>query len=607
MNRAAFGLAIAALVFAAATSEAQTTLDGSAEVSVARSTTQSADQENSNGALGQNYSIGWGSTLFDPRLFRYNLQGTYRTSNLSAETTGLDRQDGRAGDLGYKIGATVLPASAMPFFFQASRARSTSSGDLVPSNPIRSGLLAASGAPPADFESFNHELNLGWRLGVERLPQVELGYRRSESTITGGNYRATQKDRDLSASVLKNTRSTHQTFRYQATRSENILEQTFSQQLGLLDYDFGATLTTHTRLTLHAGRRNTFARSVFDAPVDPAAGAYAPGSSTGASASQYGQVGYSYEPNARFSVRLLGNVDRQTGDAATTSASLGSVSTHAEVVKGLILTATGTAGQRQQVVASEPVTVSTRTADAGVTYQANARWVGAGASATRGVGTNTTPEGLAGASDSWSGEAHVSTTVRWFGASAGYDREQYRDDLLDFGNYAAERVRASAQAQTKRGSISTNAEQLDITRGRAATFIRNLQRTISSTASLRIIGQNFVSATAGQFFNDFDGAAGAGRDRTVFWTVGLDGSIKESIHLAGWLRNEAASASRTRFNQDALSAFARLEYRLRTLNFALEYRRSHSRMQYPGMLGPDMFAGRQIRFSVIRQFGVRVR
>ena len=197
--------------------------------------------------------------------------------------------------------------------------------------------------------------------------------------------------------------------------------------------------------------------------------------------------------------------------------------------------------------------------------------------------------------------------MHWFGAGLGYDRSRYRDDLLDFGNYASERVRASAQAQTARGSLTANGEQLRITRGRTATFIRNLQRTVSGTASLRLLGQNFVSATAGHFLNDYEGAAGGGTDRSLFWSVGLDSAVRQALHLSGWLRTEAASASRTRFDQDALSAFGRLEYRLRTLNLAVEYRRSHSRMVYPGMIGPDAFAGRQVRFSITRQFGFRVR
>lgn len=608
MTRAlAAAAALCAALGLAPMAAAQTTVDGSAEVSVARSSTESTDQSHANSSVGQNYALGWSSTLFDPRIARYNLQGLFRTSQLSASGTGQPSERGHADDLGYRFGATLLPASSMPFTFQSSRTRSASAGDLMPGNPIRSGLLAATGAPPADFESLNRELSAGWHFGLERLPQIDLTMRRGRSVISGGSYEARQSDNDLSASVLKNTRSTRQVFRYQATQSENVLDQTFEQRLGLLDYDLGVSPTTHTRMTVHAGRRTSYAQSVFVRPVDADAGAYVPASTSGASAAQYGQVGYTYEPNGRFSLRLLGSADRQTGDEASTAAALASLSSHAEIVKGLVLTVTGAGGRRQQVVGSDLVDVATRTADAGVTYQVNGRWLGAGGSATRGLGTNTTPDGLTGQSESWSGEAHVSTTVRWFGAGLGYDRAQYRDDLLDFGNYASERVRASAQAQASRGSLTANAEQLHITRGRAATFIRNLQRTLSGTASLRVLGQNFVSATAGHFLNDYVGAAGDGTDRSLFWSVGLDAAVRQVLHLSGWLRTEAASASRTRFDQDALSAFARLEYRLRTLNFGVEYRRSHSRMVYPGMLGPDAFAGRQVRFSVTRQFGFRVR
>jgi hypothetical protein len=150
MNRVATGLFASLLVLATvAPSSAQSTVDGSAEVSVARGSTQSADQESTNGWIGQNYTLGWGSTLIDPRLIRYNLQGMFRTNNLSQSATGQENQDGRAGDLGYKVGATVLPASSMPFTFSSSRTHTTSAGDLMLNNPIRSGLLLSSGAPPS--------------------------------------------------------------------------------------------------------------------------------------------------------------------------------------------------------------------------------------------------------------------------------------------------------------------------------------------------------------------------------------------------------------------------------------------------------------------------
>lgn len=597
----------AVLVAAVVPVSAQTTVNGSAEVSVVRSETQSASQRDSNGAVGQNYSLGWDSTLVDPRIVRYSILGTWRSSNYSAATGGARMQDGRAGDLGYRIGGTVLPASPMPFFFQTSRTRSTSAGDLAPTNPIRSGLLAASGAPPVDYESSNRETTMNWNLGLDRLPQVSLAYRRGESTISGGLYQAYQNDRDFSTSVLKNTRATHQTLRFQQTASENVMQQTYGQHLGLLDYDFGATLPAHLRLTLNAGRRSTDSRSVFLSPVDLDGSAYAPVTTSGSAGSQYGQMNLAYEPNARVSLRATGSADRQRGDNASTGALLGSVSAHTEVVKGLSLTGSATTGQRQQVVAGETTRVSTRTADAGVAYQVNARHVGAGASTSRGVGTSVTPEGRTGESQSRSHEVHLSTTAGWFSASAGYDQSRFSDELLDFGNFAADRVRGSVLVQNPRVSLSTSADEVQMTRGRAATFMRNLQRTLSSTATLRLVGQSFLSTTAGHFYNDFDGAAGRGVDRTLFWTVGLDGSLRQSLHLSGWLRNEQASASRTLFDQDALSAFGRVEYRLRTLNFALEYRKSHSRMQYPGMVVPDEFGGRQIRFSVIRQFGARLR
>lgn len=608
MSHAALrGLLLGVLVALPHQGLGQTTVDGTAEVSAARSETRSTAQRHTDSMFGHNYALGWHSSLWDPRLVRYDLQGMFRTSSLSASTTGERSQDGRAGDLGYKVGAQLLSASALPLFFQMSRTRSNSVGDLGPGNPLRSGLLVASGAPPADFESLSRELTLGWRLALAALPRVELGYRQGQSVIRGGQYSATQRDRDLSGSVSKNTKATRQSLRYQATGSENVLEQTFAQRLGLLDYDFGAATTAHTRLTLHAGRRTSYAKSVFAAPVAASDEVYTPATSAGASAAEYGQVGYDYQPTGRFSLRAHGSVDRQTGDLARTSAALGTLSSHYQVVRGLTLIANGTAGQRQQVIANEPVTVATRSAAGTASYQASGRWLSGGGTATRGVGVNRTPTGQVGSTDAASGELHLSTTVRWFGAGTGYERSQYHDDLLDFGNYESERVRASVQAQTPRASLTTTAEQMRLARGRESTFARNLQRTVSATASMRLAGQSFVSATGGHFTNEFEGAAGVGVDRSLFWSVGVDGTPVSSLHVSAWLRSEVASATRTQFDQDALSAFVRAEYRMRMLNLAVEYRRSESRMRYPGMTGPDLFAGRQLRFSVIRQFGAVLR
>ena len=605
-SRAACVLAFA-LAQLAVVASAQTTIDGSAEWTVDRNAGTSNSQSNTNSSFWQNYALGYASSLFDPRIMKYKTEGLFRTSNLTSGGTAQDEQQGHQGDFGYKLGASIFPASAFPFFVQASRDTSGSSGDLGPSNPIRSGMIAPSGAPPLDFESRNKSLTLGWQLGLENLPRVELGYHRGNSVVTGGAYRAEQDDDNLSAAVFKDTARTRQSFRFQKTSFENQLAQTFIQRLNNLDYDLGLSVTEHTSLTAHGGRHTTFAQSAFDSSVvDPSTAAYTLPESQGGSRAEYVTGGFNYEPTGRVSLRLNGTFDRQTGQYGSTNAKLATVTSHAEVIRGLTVTGSGTTGVRGQILGNLPVTVSTRSGVVGVAYQAGPRWLNGNVSATRGLGLNVTPEGQKGVSESWSREVSLSSTLGWLGLGTGYERNRNRDGILDYGNYDSERLRGSVQVQARGASLSTSAEQLRIDRGQAATFAHNVQRTFSGTASFRLWRQSLATATAGGFVNDYANAFGIGRDQTLFWSVGGQTSFR-SLRASAWIRSEEANAARTDYHQQGLNGFVRLEYRLRTLNLAAEYRRSYSLLQYAEMLNPDSFRGRQFRLSIIRQFGFRVR
>jgi hypothetical protein len=425
--------------------------------------------------------------------------------------------------------------------------------------------------------------------------------------VTGGADRAQQSDDDLSAAVSKDTVRTRQSFRFQQTSYENQLAQTFIQRLNNLDYDLGVSVTSHTSLTAHAGRRTTFAQSPFaSSVVDPSAGAYTLPSSQGVARSEYVTGGYNYDPTGRVSLRLNGTFDRQTGQFGSTNDKLATMTSHVEVIRGLTVTGSGTTGVRGQMLANVPVTVSTRSGVAGVAYQAGPRWLNGTVSGTRGLGSNVTPEGRKGASESWSREASLSSTLGWLGLGSGYERIRNRDGILDYGNYDSERLRASVQAQAQRTSLSTTAEQLRIERGQAATFAHNVQRTFSGTASFRLWRQSLATATAGGLVNDYANAFGIGRDQTLFWGVGGQTSFR-SLRATGSLRSEEATAAMTGYHQQGLNGSVRVEYRLRTLNVAAEYRRSYSLLQYAEMFNPDSFRGRQFRLSIIRQFGFRVR
>ena len=606
MRRAAC-LLVLSLAQLAVVASAQTTIDGSAAWTVDRNASSSNGQSNTNSSFWQNYALGYASSLWDPRIVKYKTEGLFRTNSLTSAGTGQDVQQGRQGDFGYKLGAALFPASAFPFSVQATRDISGSSGDLGPSNPIRSGMIAPSGAPPLDFESRNKSLTLGWQLGLGDLPRVELGYHQGNSVVNGGSYRTQQDDEDLSAAVFKDTASTRQSFRFQRTSFENQLAQTFIQRLNNLDYDLGVTLTEHTNLTAHGGRRTTFSQSDFESTVvDPATGAYTLPQSQGGARAEYVTGGYSYEPTGRVSLRLNGTFDRQIAQYGSTSAKLATMISHVEVIRGLTVTGSGTTGVRGQMLGNVPVTVSTRSGVAGVAYQTGPRWLNANVGATHGMGSNVTPEGRKGTSESWSRELSLSSTLGWLGLGTGYERVRNRDGILDYGNYDSERLRASAQAQARGASLSTTAEQLRIERGQQLTLAHNVQRTFSGSASFRLWRQSLATATTGGFVNDYANAFGIGRDQTLFWGVGGQTGFR-LLRASAWIRSEEVRTARTGYYQQGLSSFARLEYRLRTLNVAAEYRRNFSLLQYAQAFNPDSFRGRQFRLSIIRQFGFRVR
>jgi hypothetical protein len=602
-TRRAAKVVVCALAFGPVATGAQT-LDGTAEWTVAKNASTSNSQENINNAFWQNYALGYTGALWDPRLIKLNSEVSFRTDSLTARGTDQANQQGHQNDLGFKLGTSIFPSSAFPIFLQASRVRSDSSGDLGPANPIRSGIVDPTGALPPDFQTATRTFSVGGQLTLENLPHVDISYHNNDSVVTGGSFAAQQNDGDLSAGVSKETARTRQTFRYQHTAFDSVFSQAFGQRLDTLDYDFGAALSDHTHVSVHTGRRGTDARSELSAQiVDPATGPYTPPPSQGKSSSEAIIGTVSYEPASRLWFRLGGTFDQQSAADATTKNEIGTATAHFEVVRGLSLNATGTAGDRGQIVANIPITVATHSAVGGVTYQAGLRWLDGSVTMTRGIGSNATPEGRTGATDSWSREANLSSTFRWLSLGTGYERVSSRDDILDFGNYDSERVRASAQAQARRLTITTSADQVHVERGQDLTFATNREQTYSGSASYRL-GASFIMANIGGFSNRYANAVGAGLDRTLFWSLGGNVAITSALRGTVSVRREDVRATSTHLSQQGLSSFGQLEYRLRTVRFSIEYRDNKSFMQFAEMSSPDRFRGRQLRFSIMRKFGL---
>ena len=574
------------------------TLNGVAEWTVANGAYTSDDHTSENNSFWQRYTIGFDAPLLDRRLMTYSAELSFRTTSLASGATE-NLQQGRQRDQGYKLGATLFPARAFPFFIQASRDTIGESGDYPASSGIRGGIVIPAGTPLPDFHTRNETLNMGWQLNLEKLPRVELGYRSGKSAVTGGPYEAEQRDDNLHAGVFKEGGRTRQALRYDRTSFENLISTSFNQRLNDLDYEFGAMLGARSRFILHSGRRSTF--SLFDvAPqiVELGLGAYQP-PSRGDINTVYLTSGIAVEPASRLSLDFTGNFDQQDSGPVTTSAKLAIAQARLEAVPGLSLRASGTYGNRGQVLDNVAVSVITQSALVGSAYRAGVRGLEGSVEYTRGLGVNTLPDGRMGEIRSWSGQASLSSSFRWITLSAGYERLNGQDEILDFGNYDSRRRRASAQLQVGRGSLIGSWEDAVVDRGRDATFASSWQRTFTESASWRFIRDSLLTASAGGF--EYQG--GPGHDRTLFYGGACESSLR-ALHLTAWLRREEVEASETRLSQASLFWFGELQYRLRTLSIALAYRKNHQDLRYERLTNPFLFRGHQLYVRISRTFGL---
>lgn len=604
MNRRICWLMVLSMAGAPGVAVAQSSISGAAEWTVAETANTTDSQASTNGAVWQNYTLGFHSSLVDPRLLKYDTEVTYRTNRLSAAGSNLADQHGNQDDLGFRVGAFVMPSGAFPFFVQASRVFAGSTGELALANRVGGGLAPPTGTALNTFDSEDRDLNVGGQVNLAGLPRADFSYRRGSSIVTGGSERAEQRNADLSANVVRETSRTRQALRYQRTGYEYVLAQAFAQRLDNLDYDFAATVWRHVQLVARAGQRATFAESsLLGAPIDPGDRPYEPPPTDGRSNNSYLTSGISYEPNSRLAVRLNGVWDQQRSTAASTGAMLGTGSVHAEVVRGLSLNAAATSGQREQIIDGRLTEVATANGVGGISYSGGPRWFNGTLTANMGQGTNATPEGERGATRSWSREVSLASTLGWFGVGAGYEKVLNEDAILDYGNYDSERVRASLNAQSARFSLTGSADRLDIRRGMGATRARNRQETFSGTLSARLWHDLTVTGMAGGFSTTYLSDLGAGLDRAIFWGVGTQITLRGSLRAVAWARSEDAMAASTHFDQKSLSGLARLEYRLRTVNFGLEYRHNDNWLRYGAAASPTQFRGHQLRFTLTRQFG----
>jgi len=598
MNRRCLGMACAAVLLPSLLS-AQT-INGAVALSVARGTYTTDLQTSANNSFWQEYRLGYGSSLFDPRLLKYDGEITYRSNRLQVGDV-LFPQQGRQRDFGYKVGASLFPTRPFALSIQASKDMLGESGDYQASGSMRGGLAIPASESLPKLLTRNSALSVGWHLGVQGLPRIELGYRKGRSVVTGGPYYAEQHDEDLHFSATQDTTHTKQSLRYQKTSYQNLFTSAFDQRLSDLDYEFSATLSKQGRAMVRVGRRTSF--SLFDRPTsefDVANTVYQP-PTRGQVSTQYVVSTVTYEPTSRVAVEVTANLDKLDATEASTNARLASVNFRYDIFQGFSLNAIGTLGDRGQVIDHDVVRVFTRNGQAGASYHARVGWLDGSVRYTSGLGANTTPDGRLGASRSWAGDANLSASSRWLTVSGGYDRAVSVDNVLAYGNLQLERWRTAVQGQAGPVTLNGSYEQSFVARGVDLTYARTRQRMFTGTASIRLGRDSLLGANVGGFRSDML----QGRDRTMFAGVSLESQLATGLRLKAWARRGLTRASQTRLDQQSLTGLAQLEYLRRLFSFSIEYRYTNQDLWPGNFLDPIRFRGHQLMFRITRKFGIR--
>ena len=440
-----------------------------------------------------------------PRLAKCSVEASFRTTALS---TGPETatSDGHQKDVGYNIGASAFPARPFPFFFQATRDTIGESGNFPSSSGIRGGLAVPTGAVPADFQTHNSSLNLGWQLNAVGLPRVELGYRSSRSEVAGGTFDASQADASAALRRVPGRR-THAPVA--ALRAHRVREHGVA---GVRSADQRPQL----RHVLRAQPRNARARARRAARHVLAASTSRHRSSTPASAAtvrpRVGQVdteyalgGITYDPSPRVSFDFSGNMDhagrrprrdqRQAGDGDR------AVRRRAGPVaeRGRHLRQPRPGDRRRQ-----PLTRAHRNRPGGRhATGSRVQRLEVSVGGTRGIGSINSAAGDSGRLQSWSAQTGLSLSTPWIGLSGGLDRSVSIDPILVFGNYEnTAPVRRRAERHRPRVAVGLRRGLDRGPRGGASLSGNHLQ-TFRASAGYRSTDYT-ISADAGQFKNRSD-------------------------------------------------------------------------------------------------------
>jgi len=570
-------------------------LNGNADWGYSRSAYRAGSETTEDGAFTQAYTLGYASSLWDPRFAIYSGELTF---NRNALTFGSEAS--RSQQTGFNTTASLFSMRPFRMSLHASRAVGGESANYPESSLMRGGLTLTPGAAP-ELQTGRSEYGGNWVLNAPSLPRVEFSYQQGSGVVSAGPLQAEQTQRSIQTLVSREGPHLSNTLRYQHLAADNDISSAFEQRYDDLGYELVARANDHTRADVRAGRRTTLSR--FQAPVDPLAGGdpyRAP--ATGDVELYYGSATLTHQPNTRFSADANLGYNSERSSAAGTGALLAMTTARVLPFAGLTLRGSTTYGKRRQDVAGVRVAALTRAVGAGIDYAIRLRAVHAGAAYEAERAWNRTETAIDSRAQSWRGRADAGVDI--FGIaqiSAGYDRDRSVDPLLTLGNQSQDRTHASARTIfSPRVAVDATYEHAVIDRGVLAQMFRMRYVQMMTTTTIQLARERRAGFTAGEFLNRSFGAEEWHRYIGGSYSGRLVGALRLSLTA----RRERTMSDLAHLYQDGYYTVGSLEYRLRLFTFALEHRYTDLALTTASQIDPLTFTGNQILLRVGRRFGL---
>ena len=592
----AYVLLIAALSVAAPA--AAQTLMGTADWSYGRAAYDGDTEPTVTSTFAQAYSAGYESTLWDPRFLRYS--GTLTWQRMGLTQSG---KRGASTQLGYRARGALFPARPFPITLEASRGTGTEAAGFPSSSPVRGGLEVLPSELMGNFDTRTSQMAITSQLFAKRLPRLDVNYQRANAAVSLGAAEAEQRDSALTANMTYEARRTRSALRYTRNRTDNLVTRLFSQRVSDLAYTLSADLSRRMRADVRAGYRDTFSL-VDDGPRFVDLGRELYRLPTGRRSSlTYGTTSLAYQSARRLTSSAGVTVDRQDAAAGTATGLLASSENRYVLPGGLSLQAAGNYGRRSVSSPGQRIEVATRGVSAGANWRVPLRRAPVSVGYTALRGWHEDGSGRSGTTRGQEANLGASASLfKRFEVSGGLDRARARDDLLVFGNYSADRARATARVRLSRHlSFGGAWERSATTRGSGASLSRSRLRNSSASVEYQISASSRLIVNAGRLQSYPDGTA----DEEVFLGASYDTKLASGLYLTVTARREHVALERSRLVRDGVLASGRLEYRLTRFTFSLDYRVTNLTLD-TGPRASDAvdYKANQLLFRISRRFAL---